>query len=382
MKHLAVSRILALGMVALLSCSRDQSPDQAANGPITKVVLPTNAPRGVAPRLEVASTASPAAAPSAPPTVAVRPTVVAAVAPMPAAATSPAVAAATSTPALVATAMRATPTPATASAVSPSPAAEVVRAGTVDKGVDIRVGPAADARVRGTFGGRTAVQVLREEGDWSFVRAPVVSGGAVEGWVASSAVHGAAEKVAKSTKASGGAPTAPAAPPPPAPRAASGTAVKESADAQTGAGSAAKAAPAPKAAPTPAAKAAPAPAPAPKAAPAHGGGDKGPDSIVLKAIVGTEEKKPPVPFTHKAHRTEDKIDCISCHHVVKARGNVEAPSHKCTDSGCHGATQCNNQQVAKENEACPMFEDAFHTNCIECHKKKSGPTKCKECHTG
>ena len=66
MKHLAVSRMLALGMVALLSCSRDQSPDQAANGPITKVVLPTNAPRGVAPRLEVASTASPAAAPSAP----------------------------------------------------------------------------------------------------------------------------------------------------------------------------------------------------------------------------------------------------------------------------------------------------------------------------
>src|SRR6185369_17478081 len=90
---------------------------------------------------------------------------------------------------------------------------------------------------------------------------------------------------------------------------------------------------------------------------------KGPDNIVLKSIPGTAGEKASVPFPHKTHYGADGIACVTCHHVVKARGNVEAPSHRCTDSGCHAASQCNNQTVGDENRACPSFEDAFHFNC-------------------
>ena len=42
----------------------------------------------------------------------------------------------------------------------------------------------------------------------------------------------------------------------------------------------------------------------------------------------------------------------------------------------------NGQVVGAKNKACPFFVDAYHFNCIECHREQSGPTKCGECHTG
>jgi hypothetical protein len=67
---------------------------------------------------------------------------------------------------------------------------------------------------------------------------------------------------------------------------------------------------------------------------------------------------------------------------VKAKGGAVPATMTCTDSGCHQADQCNGQVVTAKNKACPFFEDAYHFNCIECHRAQSGPTKCAECHSG
>ena len=201
--------------------------------------------------------------------------------------------------------------------------------------------PSPDSRVLGTFEGRTDVDVLESREQWTRVRAPVIGGASVEGWVASAAVKAPGEKpaaVAMIAPAKGKAPAA--------------------------------------AAPAASAKAA---APA---APAKAAGGKGADNIVLAALAGMEAKKPGTSFTHKKHYEDYSVKCEECHHAVKAKGGAVPATKTCTDAGCHQATQCNGQTVAAKNKACPFFEDAFHFNCIECHRSQSGPTKCGECHSG
>jgi len=88
-------------------------------------------------------------------------------------------------------------------------------------------------------------------------------------------------------------------------------------------------------------------------------------SIAAKATAPTKpltlkgKTKGPVAFTHVNH----KMDCKECHHKGE-------PSDKCEK--CH--------KPAAEGKT-PGLKDAFHKNCMGCHKaKKQGPTKCDECH--
>ena len=246
--------------------------------------------------------------------------------------------------ATVTTAPAAKASPAATAAPVSAPAVSAARAGTVGKGVDIREAPSADAEILGTFQGRTKVEVLEEQGGFARVKAPTTGGGAVEGWVLSSTVSAPGEKPAAVAKAS------------PAKPATSTAAVKT-------------------AAPSSAKPAAAAPA-------KTSAGGNGPDDILLKAISGMTMKRAAVPFTHKKHHADYAVKCADCHHAVKARGGAVPATHTCTDAGCHQADQCNGQSVPAKNKACPYFEDAYHFNCIECHRAQSGPTKCAECHSG
>jgi hypothetical protein len=88
-----------------------------------------------------------------------------------------------------------------------------------------------------------------------------------------------------------------------------------------------------------------------------------------------------VPFAHKRHYDAHDVACATCHHAVKAQGNVEPATRRCTTAGCHTADSCNDKVVSKGNEPCPLFEDAFHADCIGCHRQKDGPVRCRECHT-
>ncbi|GAB1409084.1 hypothetical protein MASR1M90_02380 [Desulfovibrionales bacterium] len=110
------------------------------------------------------------------------------------------------------------------------------------------------------------------------------------------------------------------------------------------------------------------------------------DDLVIKAPEGmkTKEKdgKPAplqkaVPFPHSKHVS---VECVKCHHK-ELNGNANAP---CTSSGCHDSLEARGKENAKDIK---LVENAFHDQCIECHKalkkenKPTGPTACGKCHT-
>ena len=227
-------------------------------------------------------------------------------------------------------------------AAEPTPLRLAARAGVVARGVELADAPSGT--VLGEFQGRTEVQVLEERDGWARVRTQIVDGGSIEGWVEHARLADPAAKAAAAKTAT--------------------TTARSDAPAKPAAGAAKSNAPAK-------------PAAAKSAKPAG----NGPDEINLVPIAGTEKKRPATPFTHKAHWDDDSIKCETCHHPVKAKGGA-VPSYSCSSSGCHTANECDGSAVAKKNKACPSFEDAFHIQCIDCHKKDGGPTKCAECHAG
>jgi len=81
--------------------------------------------------------------------------------------------------------------------------------------------------------------------------------------------------------------------------------------------------------------------------------NKGPAVVKLEASMGT------VAFEHAKHQ-ERVADCVTCHHA-----GVEAG----VCSSCHD-----------EKPEVPKAKEVFHKLCKDCHKKESGPTKCKACH--
>lgn len=93
-----------------------------------------------------------------------------------------------------------------------------------------------------------------------------------------------------------------------------------------------------------------------------------PESMILQVEGG---KLAPVPFPHSLHTEKAKIDCAKCHHKEKDPTQPE----KCIK--CHPVTD------APPN--VPAFKDAYHKQCIDCHKEvvakgSKAPTKCAECH--
>lgn len=84
-----------------------------------------------------------------------------------------------------------------------------------------------------------------------------------------------------------------------------------------------------------------------------------------------------VPFAHSKH---ESVDCLTCHHM-ELDGNAYV---ECTSSGCHDSLEFRDKENAKDIK---LVENAYHDQCIECHKKLKkeekpfGPTACGKCHT-
>lgn len=113
--------------------------------------------------------------------------------------------------------------------------------------------------------------------------------------------------------------------------------------------------------------------------PAHAEGDALPETF----DIDYEGKKAAVTFPHAAHF--EIADCTDCHHTKEGLtlANVaDMNVQKCGD--CH---------LEPEEDGVPVImsasskKNAFHINCISCHKdsKKenaeiSAPTKCNDCH--
>lgn len=81
-------------------------------------------------------------------------------------------------------------------------------------------------------------------------------------------------------------------------------------------------------------------------------GAAAPDSVTLDNSFGK------VTFSHKGHTAQG--ECKVCHHMG-------TPDQKC--------------EVCHTKDAKLNAQNAFHKNCIDCHKEKaSGPTGCMDCH--
>ena len=119
-------------------------------------------------------------------------------------------------------------------------------------------------------------------------------------------------------------------------------------------------------------------------------------TLTLQAPDSVEARRPPVPFPHSVHFS---YNCQTCHHKWK----LDEPIVSCTTSGCHDGTVAparTKQGTVDEAAAVAYYKNAFHGNCIGCHKtlklerKKlemsgrtlkqklpaTGPTTCRGCH--
>ncbi len=114
-----------------------------------------------------------------------------------------------------------------------------------------------------------------------------------------------------------------------------------------------------------------------------------PEEITLSS---PEQTKGPVTFTHQKHSKDYNIGCGECHHNDKGQPltNLKPgePVKKCID--CHtkpGLVKGKEAREMPEKEQLAHIGNAFHTNCIDCHKKvnkekntKAAPQACKDCH--
>lgn len=81
-----------------------------------------------------------------------------------------------------------------------------------------------------------------------------------------------------------------------------------------------------------------------------------PATVSIKSI---KDKQPAAAFPHKAHMEMVKGKCMDCH--TTAAGVALKPA--LTDPKGKG-----------------QMSNAFHAQCLECHKKTQGPTVCSACH--
>jgi hypothetical protein len=79
-----------------------------------------------------------------------------------------------------------------------------------------------------------------------------------------------------------------------------------------------------------------------------------------------------VTFMHKMHSTLESVNCTTCHHTSRGKGQPE---------------DCHNCHQPEPQEDVPESVVAFHTRCRGCHQytvdsgKKAGPVKkCTLCH--
>ncbi len=87
-------------------------------------------------------------------------------------------------------------------------------------------------------------------------------------------------------------------------------------------------------------------------------------SIVLGHIA---KEYPPVTFNHELH-TEIGEACTGCHHH---HGAVEKTPP---------CRECHNTRATAPGVKKLGLEDAYHGQCIACHRKEGGPRECNECH--
>ena len=108
-----------------------------------------------------------------------------------------------------------------------------------------------------------------------------------------------------------------------------------------------------------------------------------PDEMVIHSQAWAERKYEDTKLSHKKHATDFQISCTDCHHVYQNGQNVWKEgdaAQKC--EVCHTVIKTGKalKDAPPEEQKLSLY-NAFHNNCVNCHKEKAkGPAKCLECH--
>lgn len=120
------------------------------------------------------------------------------------------------------------------------------------------------------------------------------------------------------------------------------------------------------------------------AGPGRGAESAPPEEIVIHSQLWPEKKYEDSKFPHKKHVTEFQVSCKECHHLYENGGNAWKegdPVAKC--ESCHTSPKTGKalKDAPPEEQKLSLY-NAFHRNCLTCHKEKAkGPTKCTDCHS-
>ncbi len=93
-------------------------------------------------------------------------------------------------------------------------------------------------------------------------------------------------------------------------------------------------------------------------------------------------------FDHKTHASADgySLSCADCHHHFETDDMDIRPCAEChqaaadTESASETCGDCHDMEEIEDHEVMPRV-DAFHNQCITCHKDfGAGPEECSICH--
>ena len=90
----------------------------------------------------------------------------------------------------------------------------------------------------------------------------------------------------------------------------------------------------------------------------------GPETATLGILSKIYE---PVKFSHGSH-TQVAENCAKCHHNSKAG---QTPT-------CH---ECHLSQIGSKGSTIPGLKEAYHGQCISCHKALGMSSGCRDCHS-
>ena len=102
-----------------------------------------------------------------------------------------------------------------------------------------------------------------------------------------------------------------------------------------------------------------------------------PDSVVIDSQQYKKKTKGSLSFSHGDH-IKSGATCTECHHEYKDGANIWQEGDAVKKCGeCHDGE--------KKNGNAPSLKNAFHNQCMECHKgvddeAKAPVKKCNSCH--
>jgi cytochrome c553 len=114
---------------------------------------------------------------------------------------------------------------------------------------------------------------------------------------------------------------------------------------------------------------------------------RAPEKDPVRLMFQTDAGK--VLFQHQLHTQPSGYgaSCNDCHHhpkddeaALRACGDCHGKDEKMTEATLETCIKCHEADEVKDTQMVKRA-DAFHTQCIECHKDfEKGPVECSACH--